>query len=100
MNAEERGRRLKGIINVFPTLPQAGFVGSGMAMDALAGWVRTELDQLPELAALSTEMKHNAGVAELADVVFACVPVTIIYGLNMDLKKRISLCVLLGLGLV
>ncbi|KAL9120674.1 MAG: hypothetical protein Q9187_002773 [Circinaria calcarea] len=36
----------------------------------------------------------------LADVVLACVPGTIIYGLNMELKKRISLCILLGLGLV
>lgn len=85
MNAEERGRRIQVIIGAFPTLPPAGAVGTGMAMDALAGWVRDELEQLPELAALSTEMKHNAGIAEIADVVFASRPTTdpleVIFGL-------------------
>jgi len=36
----------------------------------------------------------------LFDMLLAIVPSTLIYGLNMDLKKRISLCVLLGLGVI
>lgn len=35
-----------------------------------------------------------------ADVVLAVVPMSIIFGLNLDIKKRISLGVLLGLGLM
>ncbi|KAM3071006.1 hypothetical protein ACMFMG_009912 [Clarireedia jacksonii] len=35
-----------------------------------------------------------------ADVVLAIVPATVIYGLNMEMKKRINLCILLGLGLI
>ena len=75
MNEEDRGQRIKAIIErAFPTLPPAGSVGTGMALDAHASWVRAQLEQLPELADISTGMKHNAGVAELAEVVFASRP--------------------------
>jgi hypothetical protein len=35
-----------------------------------------------------------------ADVVLALLPATIFWNLNMGLKKRINLCVLLGLGML
>jgi hypothetical protein len=75
VDQEERGRRIKAIIDTaFPMLPPAGSVGTGMALDARAGWVRAQLEQLPELAAISTGMKHNAGAAESAELVFASRP--------------------------
>jgi hypothetical protein len=36
----------------------------------------------------------------IADVVLAVVPATVIYRLNMEMKKRVNLCILLGLGLM
>jgi hypothetical protein len=75
MNDAERGQRIKTIIDTaFPMLPPAGSVGTGMALDAQACWVRAQLERLPELADISPGMKHNAGAAELADLVFASRP--------------------------
>ena len=86
MNNEERGRAIDRIINLyFPTLPPAGCVGTASAYDMYARSARSELEQLPELADISTGMKHNAGVVELADVVIASRPTTdpleVIFGL-------------------
>lgn len=35
-----------------------------------------------------------------ADAVLAIIPASLIYNLNMDIKKRINLCILLGLGVI
>jgi hypothetical protein len=75
VNAQERGQAVRRIIDVaFPDLPRPGCVGTAMALDHVAGWARAELQSLPELAAISSGMKHNTGIAELADVVFASRP--------------------------
>lgn len=36
----------------------------------------------------------------LADIVLALVPASVIMNLNMEMKKRVSLTILLGLGLM
>lgn len=75
MNERERGQAVRRILDVaFSDLPVAGCVGTAMAVDHLASWARAKLQALPELAAISTGMKHNVGVVELADVVFASRP--------------------------
>lgn len=75
MNEQARGQAVRRILDVaFPDLPPAGCVGTAMALDNVASWARAELHRLPELAAISSGMKHNAGVAELAEVVFASRP--------------------------
>ncbi len=51
-------------------------------------------------AIYSAGLSHGLGWNALIDVSLAFIPITIVGGLKLDVRKRIELCILMGLGIL